>query len=448
MSTHTIKRLPVDTGVSGWEAISTRTAPVRMLDGNVTADWLIIGAGFAGLSAARRLSQLHPGDSIAIVDAHEVAKGPAGRNSGFMIDVPHSLSSGEYSVAGESATALEIAQNRFAIAFAADAAREYGMSAETFDPSGKINAAATARGMKLNDNYAKSLKGIGEQYELLDAAQMQEITGSSYYHSGLYTPGAVMIQPAQYIRDFAFGLDKNISLYERSPIIELSRSGNSWKAKSHRGVVTAPKVILGVNGHIEDFGHFQDRLLHVFTYASMTAAYSHDEFERAVTGKARWALLPADPMGATVRKITSNGLSRIVIRTKFTYDPSIQVTLRRVAAVAEEQRRSLDARFPELKSTPLEFSWAGRLCLSRNSAPAFGEIEENLYSACCENGLGTVKSTLAGVMAAELACGTNSTFLESFSRAPGPSRLPPRILTKLGVNSVIRWQALRAGREG
>lgn len=448
MSTHTIKRLPVDTGVSGWEAISTRTAPVRMLDGNVTADWLIIGAGFAGLSAARRLAQLHPGDSIAIVDAHEVAKGPAGRNSGFMIDVPHSLSSGEYSVAGESATALEIAQNRFAIAFAADAAREYGMSAETFDPSGKINAAATARGMKLNDNYAKSLKSIGEQYELLDAAQMQEITGSSYYHSGLYTPGAVMIQPAQYIRDFAFGLDKNISLYERSPIIELSRSGNSWKAKSHRGVVNAPKVILGVNGHVEDFGHFQGRLLHVFTYASMTAAYSHDEFERPVTGKARWALLPADPMGATVRKITSNGLSRIVIRTKFTYDPSIQVTLKRVAAVAEEQRHSLDARFPELKSTPLEFSWAGRLCLSRNSAPAFGEIEENLYSACCENGLGTVKSTLAGVMAAELASGTNSTFLESFSRAPGPSRLPPRILTKLGVNSVIRWQALRAGREG
>ncbi|EJM06490.1 glycine/D-amino acid oxidase, deaminating [Pseudomonas sp. GM102] len=448
MSTHTIKRLPVDTGVSGWEAISIRTAPVRMLDGNVAADWLIIGAGFAGLSAARRLSQLHPGDSIAIVDAHEVAKGPAGRNSGFMIDVPHSLSSGEYSVAGESATSLEIAQNRFAIAFAAEAAREYGMSTETFDPSGKINAAATERGMKLNANFAKSLQSIGEQYELLDAAQMQEITGSSYYHSGLYTPGAVMIQPAQYIRDLAFGLDKNVSLYERSPIIELSRTGNSWKAKSYRGAVNAPKVILAVNGHVEDFGHFQGRLLHVFTYASMTAAYSHDEFERAVTGKARWALLPADPMGATVRKISSNGLSRIVIRTKFTYDPSIQVTLRRVAAVAEEQRCSLDARFPELKSTPFEFSWAGRLCLSHNSAPAFGEIEENLYSACCENGLGTVKSTLAGVMAAELATGSHSRVLESFSRTPGPSRLPPKILTKLGVNSVIRWQALRAGREG
>jgi len=448
MSIHTIKRLPVDTGVSGWEAISVRTAPVRLLDGRVTADWLIIGAGFAGLSAARRLAQLHPGDSIAVVDAHEVAKGPAGRNSGFMIDVPHSLSSGEYSVGGESATALEIAQNRFAIGFAAEAAREYGMSIETFDRSGKINAAATERGVKLNENYARSLNGIGEHFDVLDAAQMREITGSTYYHNGLYTPGAVMIQPAQYIRDLAAGLGQQIDLYERSPVIELSRSATSWTATSHRGSVTAPKVILAVNGHIEDFGHFKNRLLHVFTYASMTAAYSHDEFDRPVSGKDRWALLPADPMGATVRKITSNGLSRIVIRTKFTYDPSIQVTPMRVAAVAEEQRHSLDARFPELKRTPLEFSWAGRLCLSRNSAPAFGEIEENLYSACCENGLGTVKSTLAGVMAAELASGHQSAVLQGFSQMPGPSRLPPKLLTKLGVNSVIRWQALRAGREG
>ncbi|WP_455809653.1 NAD(P)/FAD-dependent oxidoreductase [Pseudomonas koreensis] len=448
MSTHSIKRLPVDTGISGWEAISTRSTPVQMLDGSVTADWLIIGAGFAGLSAARRLSQLRPDDHIVVVDAHEVAKGPAGRNSGFMIDVPHSLSSGEYSVAGESATALEISQNRFAIDFAAQAASEYGMAPTTFDSSGKINAAASQRGLKLNAKYAESLKGIGERFELLDAAQMREITGTGYYLGGLRTPGAVMIQPAQYIRDLVDGLAGKIILYERSPVVELARAGSDWVARSPQGQVTAPKVILAVNGHIEDFGHFKGRLLHVFTYASMTAAYSDDALGRAATGQSRWALLPADPMGATVRKITEGGQSRIVIRTKFTYDPSIQVTSHRVAEVAREQRLSLDARFPELKTTPLEFSWAGRLCLSRNSAPAFGEVEENLYSACCENGLGTVKSTLAGVMAAELATGTTSKFLDTFSRGPQPSMLPPKIITSLGVGSVIRWQALRAGREG
>lgn len=90
-----------------------------------------------------------------------------------MIDVPHNLSSGEYSVADEEATKDEIRQNRLAISFAADVAAEYGLSKETFDPSGKVNAAASERGLGLNDNYRKSLEKIGEEHLVLDADQMR-----------------------------------------------------------------------------------------------------------------------------------------------------------------------------------------------------------------------------------------------------------------------------------
>ncbi|MDX8466102.1 FAD-binding oxidoreductase [Mesorhizobium sp. VK23B] len=443
MSDHVVKRLPAESGTSGWEAISKRCFPVRTLDGDISADWLIIGGGFAGLSAARRLAQLRPGDKIVLMEAGEIAKGPAGRNSGYMIDTPHNLSSGEYSVAGEAETKAEIAQNRFAISFAADAAAEYGMSARTFDRSGKINAAATKRGMTLNANYGRSLKAIGEEHRFLDAVEMRELTGSSYYLGGLFTPGAVMIQPADYIRGIAAGLASNVDIFEHSPVLKLARTGGAWKAVSRGGSVTAQKVILGVNGHIEDFGHFRGRLMHIFTYAAMTAPFTSKS-----TGKDRWALLPADPMGATVRKISSDGSSRIVIRTRFTYDRSVQVSEKRLAGIAAEQRASLDARFPDLEDVPFEYIWAGRLCLSRNHVPAFGEIEEGLYSACCENGLGTVKSTLAGVMAVDLATGTRSDMLDKFSHQPQPARLPPEPLAWLGVNTVIRLQELRAGREG
>jgi glycine/D-amino acid oxidase-like deaminating enzyme len=448
MNQHTVKRLPVDTGTSGWEAISTRGFPLQTLENDVRADWLVVGACFAGLSAARRLSQLRPGEKIVVLDATEVAKSTAGRNSGYMIDVPHNLSSGEYSVADEKSTFLEIEQNRMAIAFAAEAAAEYGMSKDTFDPSGKINAAASERGLKLNDNYSRSLQRIGEQSERVDAQQMREITGSDYYLGGLYTPGAVMIQPADYMRSLARGLAPKIDLYEHSPVLDLTRQGKVWRARSNRGAVTAPKVLLAVNGHVESFGYFRHRLMHIFTYASMTAAFSQDQIRKWMTGADRWALLPADPMGATVRKISMGGLSRIVIRTRFTYDPSLQVSEKRVAGIAAEQRRSFDARFPGLERVPFEFSWAGALCLSRNHAPAFGEVEEGLYSACCENGLGTVKSTLAGMMVAELATNTESRNLEKYKGQPMPSRLPPEPLAWLGINSVIRWQELRAGREG
>ena len=448
MKERVVQRLPVDTGRSGWLALSNRRTPVRVLDGDRSADWLIIGAGFAGLSAARRLTQLRPGETIAVLDAHEVAEGPAGRNSGFMIDLPHNLTAGEYAPGEAVQAKQEIAHNRFAIAFATAAAAELEMPKETFNPCGKTNAAATARGERLNADFSQSLTRVGEPFQRLDAKAMEELTGTSYYTSGLHTPGACMIQPASYIQTLQASLHPAADIFEDSPVVGIRREGRLWAARTSKGTVRAPKAILGVNGHIEDFGHFGGKLMHVFTYASMTKALSSGMGGFGRTGAPAWGLLPADPMGATVRKISHGGDERIVIRTRFTFDPGLQVSEARVAKIAAEQRRSFDARFPHLDGLAFEFSWAGRLCLSLNHVPAFGEIEEDLFSACCENGLGTVKSTLAGVLAAELATGARSQVLDEYRAQPAPKRLPPAPLAYVGVNSVIRWQELLAGREG
>ena len=37
--------------------------------------WIVLGAGFAGLAAARRLTQLMPGAQIALLDAGRIAEG-------------------------------------------------------------------------------------------------------------------------------------------------------------------------------------------------------------------------------------------------------------------------------------------------------------------------------------------------------------------------------------
>ena len=80
-----VSKLPRDPGPAGWNRLLPQAEPARPLKEAVTADWLVIGAGFAGLAAARRLSLLHPTDRIVIVEASRVGDGPAGRNSGFMV---------------------------------------------------------------------------------------------------------------------------------------------------------------------------------------------------------------------------------------------------------------------------------------------------------------------------------------------------------------------------
>ena len=137
-----------------------------------------------------------------------------------------------------------------------------------------------------------------------------------------------------------------------------------------------------------------------------------------------------------------------MIRTRFTYDPSMEIPEKRLAHIAAGQRKTFEARLTDLARLAFDYSWGGRLCLSWNHVPAFGEVEEGLYSGCCENGLGTVKSTLAGLMAADLATGTRSDRLDKYQDQPPPSRLPPEPFAGIGARAVIWLQEFRAGREG
>lgn len=440
-----VTRLPRDPGVTGWNAILPRPAPAEELSDNITADWLVIGAGFAGLAATRRLAQLHPGDRIVLLEATRVGEGPAGRNSGFMIDLPHDLASEDYGGALEKDRA-QTRGNRAAIQFTADMARDYGLSDEAFALTGKTNAAATAKGHQHNLDYAAHLSAMGEAHEMLDATQMRDLTGIDYYQSGLYTPGAAMMQPAMFVRGVADGLRSNrVQIFETSPVTDLRRNG-TWGAVTPKGRVTAPKVILAVNGHANSFGHFQGQLMHVFTYGSMTRALSDAECTR-LGGADRWGITPADPMGTTVRKISGTGGTRIIIRNRFTYDPGMEVSDARITRVGRDHDAAFAARFAMLKGVEMEYRWGGRLCLSWNSVPALGEQEDGLYVACCQNGLGVAKGTLHGMLMAEMASGVRSDLLSEALAQDAPKRLPPRPLTYLGANAVMRWGELKAGDE-
>ncbi len=440
-------RLPRQPGPAGWNRILPPPAAARVLAGRVCADVAILGAGFAGLSAARRLQQIDPQLRVVILEAGRVGDGPAGRNSGFMIDLPHDLASDSYAGAAADADRQQTLMNRRAIDFARAAAQELGMPKAVFDPSGKVNGAASEAGDRHNRDYARHLDTLDESYRLYDAADMQRLTGSDYYRSGLYTPGTVLLQPAAYIRALADGITATngtrVKLFENSPVVSLSNIEGGWSLQTAAGSVSAGRMIMAANGHAESFGLFRHRLLHVFTYASMTEPISPVR----IGGEASWGLTPADPMGTTIRRIRCKEGDRLVVRTRFTYNPSMQVTDHQVASIGRVHDRKLVERFPTLKGIVMAYRWGGHLCLSWNGVPAHGEVEPGLYAAVCQNGLGTTKGTLAGMSAAELAAGRSSSVTDYLTSMDAPRRLPPASLTAIGVGSTLRWKEWRAGRE-
>ncbi len=448
MSSYTARRTPVHRGPAAWSAILPGQDAIVALDEDQTADVAIIGAGFAGLSAARRLLQLQPRAKIAVLDAGRIAEGAAGRNSGFMIDLPHELSAEGYAGQGINNDNTLIARNRQAMAFARAAVQDYGIDPAYFDPVGKVNGAAGAKGDAHNRSYAKHLNTLGEAHAMLDAKAMHELTGSRHYVSGLFTPGTVMLQPAGYVRGLVRGLRRDgVAIYENTPVVKLERVDSSWHLSTARHRISAGKVILANNGHLESFGFVTQRLMHIFLYASMTVELGSEAL-KTLGGQPRWGVTPSDPMGTTMRRIdTAQGGNRIVTRTCASFLPGMEVSEAALQRTARVHRQKFDQRFPALREIAMEHTWAGHLCLSRNGVAVMRELDNNLFSACVQNGLGTARGTLTGIGAAELACGATSDITRHFTAEAEPERLPPPPFSTIGANAFLRWQEWRAGDE-
>lgn len=132
-------------------------------------------------------------------------------------------------------------------------------------------------------------------------------------------------------------------------------------------------------------------------------------------------------------------------RTCISFLPNMlpsEATMRRVARV---HRENFAERFPAIKDAPMEFTWAGHLCLTRNAVAVMRELDRGLYSARVRNGLGTVRGTMTGMGAAELACGVTSDITRHFTAEAQPTLLPPPPISTIGANVYLR-QKERAAR--
>ena len=188
-------QLPDNPGVCGWTAMLPPRAATPPLTEAITADLTVIGAGFAGLSAARRLAQIDPTLKIAVLEAGVVGDGPAGRNSGFIIDLPHEVSSEEYGGDSLQKSRDHIALQRRAVSFATELAAEAGWGAETLDPCGRYTLALTPDGDKHVADYAAQLVRLGEPHTPLDAGAIADVTGSAPSRSGSTCPAPSSCSP-------------------------------------------------------------------------------------------------------------------------------------------------------------------------------------------------------------------------------------------------------------
>ena len=436
-----VTNFPAEVTKSGWFASLGDVTPAAPLSGRVEADWVVVGSGWFGANAARRIAELRRDDKVVLVDAGMIGNSAGGRSAGYAIDLAHNPRNPNFAE-DEKGNIEERDINREGIAFLREGVERYGIEC-AWSPEGKTHSAVTPGGEACLKTFAKALDRIGEKYEWYDRARMKEMVGSSYYTQGLHTPGTVLLQPAAMLRGIAANLGPNATVYENTPVIEVIYGSPRHVLRTPNGEIHAKNMILAVNGFITGFGFYEKSAIPVYTYASMTRRLTDAESAR-IGGRATYGLIPADSFGTTVRRTADN---RLFIRNIYDYCTDFHTTEAQLDRARKRHQVSFDRRFPEISSIGFQYTWGGALSLAQNGGFVFGQLDDRVHGIGFCNGTGVSRGAIHGKAIAELACGMRSRSIDVLLSRAKPSRAYPRPITALGVRCSTGYRLWKAGKE-
>lgn len=436
-----IKPVNMEPTQSGWYAALGPRPAARKLQDDIACDYLVIGAGWMGLHCARRLGELAPDARIVLVDAGRVGDGAAGRCAGFAIDLAHNPRNKHFAE-DHRGNEEELHVNTEGIAYMRSAVEELEVECD-WDASGKYHAAATARGQRCLQDMSEALTKIGKKHRWVSADEIQAVTGSKHYVQAVHTPGTVLIQPAKYLVGLMEKLPDNVSVYEKTPVTDISYGTASHACETPGGAITASKVLLCNAAYLTKCGFFQDTAIPVYTYGSMTRPLSDNELG-AVGASRPFGVIPAESFGTTMRLTADN---RLFLRNVYSYARGFRSRQADVDSARKHHQIAFDRRYPDLSHIGYGTSWGGLLTLSHNGGMVFGELASRVYGAAFCNGTGVARGAAFGKALAELSTGQSSRTIDILNNRPKPNRGWPSWVTEIGVRATTAFRFMRAGKE-
>ncbi|MGE8158674.1 NAD(P)/FAD-dependent oxidoreductase [Paraburkholderia sp. NPDC080076] len=429
--------------VCGWIAQAGVSPARAVLRGTQQADWLVIGGGFTGLSAAHTLAELHPQSRIALVDRQRAAQGASARNSGFVVAYERpdsdelagrSLNEKYLDVTAIGKAASEEVRRRVAALGIQCDLSDVGYYFAVHDPAKLEEAEAQVR----------TLREAGANAELLGSREMVQRLGSPFYQAAIWCGGGNgLLQPAKYAKGLLDALPENVSLYENTEISSLERmSAGGIRAHSNSGEIEASQVIVCVGAFLPRVGMADRAVFPLELSASLSRELNEDE-QAQLGNAAEWGVLSTRAAGATLRLTRDK---RLLIRNTVEYRHR-DLAGHSLAVRRARHLQGLQRRFPWVTDEHLQFTWTGHLSATRSGEPRFAKLEHGVYTAAGCNGSGVARGTLWGRLLAEMASGGQSALLTAVLNNAKPGWVPPQPFFDIGASMRLRYEAHRAATE-
>ena len=410
---------------------------IKVINKNEDCDWLVVGAGYTGLSAARKLGQIQPNQKIIVVDAQLAGEGASGRNSGYLVDT--TLNDGFTSNKELENYKKKTNIYKLGIEVVKKFIKEHQVDCD-WNECGKYFASSKNEDIKILINFSKTLSKLGFKHDLLSNNALTKRLGTSFYNTALHTKGGILLHPGKLVRAMIDTLPKNVKLIENSSLLKWTRYNDKITCYFKNGIINSKKIIFATNGFLKSLGIKKNYNFPLTLTASMTRPLSDEEFTSIGEPK-EWGILPVRPMGATIRMTKDK---RILIRNTAEIHNPLKMTQANLNKRSINQKIGIKKRFPQLPDNIIQSSWSGIVSRTRNSSQIFEKIDDNIFAAGCYNGSGIGVGTLFGEQIAIKASNENTKEIETIEARNKPTWLPPQPFLNLGVKTRLFYERLRA----
>ncbi|NNG73818.1 FAD-binding oxidoreductase [Rhizobium laguerreae] len=372
-----------------WEKTAPEAPTTSPLDGAVSADVVIVGGGYTGLSSALHLAEA--GSKVVLLEAKEIGFGGAGRNVGLinagMWVMPNDLPGVLGPVHGERL--LDLLGN--APKLVMELIDKHQIACE-LERNGTLHCAVGADGLKEIEDRAAQWSARGAAVTLLDAAETAKRIGSDAYTGSLLDKRAGTLQPLAYARGLAHAAVKSgVTIHTSSPVVATERNGSRWTVKTARGEVSAEWIIVATDAYSTGpWEQVRSEQVHLPYFNFATVPLGHN---------LRQSILPRREGAWDTKEILSSFRMDQAGRLVF----GSVGALRNTGLVVHKgwAKRALKRLFPVIGDVEFECEWYGHIGMTDNALPRFHKFAPGVVGFSGYNGRGIAPGTVFGRTLAE-----------------------------------------------
>ncbi|MBY4611553.1 FAD-binding oxidoreductase [Rhizobium sp. 9T] len=367
--------------------------------GPVSGDFevAVIGAGFTGLSAARKLAQ--SGVKVALLEAEHVGYGASGRNGGH-------LNSGHFASFG--AAKQHLGEDRARRLWRAyddsidliERIIEDEKIACDFRRGGKIKLASKPSHVaKLQTMCAEIRREVDPSAEWLTREDLRKEVISDAFHGGILSPKSAMMHMGRYANGLAQAAHRHgAAIWERSPVTARERMRNGWRLNTPTGTLTARQVILATDAYTPStFNYFRRRLMPIASFIIVTRPLTSQEIATTLPGNRNFT----NSLNiANYFRLTPDNRMLFGGRARFSAVSNQKTNV----SSGQLLRQQMVSVFPQLANVEIDYCWGGLVGCTQDRYPRAGSADGVIYSMGY-SGHGAQLSTFMGNALADIAMG-------------------------------------------